>query len=197
MRAPLILLVLVASARGAAAHPLDLGYLRIIQAGDTVAITLDLDVNAAAILVGVPALDAPAVAANAPKIAAATLTPISTPAGACTWGPAAAKLVGRTATLTATATCAGPGERRWTFPFVHDHRISTKFELLVKEVVGESERLTLVDPSKSEIALAAAAPPPPPKGSRTLVIGLAITISAIGVLCVILLRWRRRSTSTT
>jgi hypothetical protein len=199
MRAGFVLLVIAALAHGAAAHPLDLGYLRVTQTGDTVAVTLDLDVNAAAILLGVPTVDAAAASAGAAALASSTyaVAPITTPAGPCRWGPATATLATRTVTIVGAATCPGPGERRWAFPFVHDHKISAKFELLLKELVGGSERLTLVDASKSEVVLATLAPPVPPRGSRALVIGVAIAIIVLGAFCAILWRWRRRTTLTT
>jgi hypothetical protein len=191
------LVVIAALASPAAAHPLDLGYLRVRQAETTVAVTLDLDAGAAAILLQKPALDAAAARAGAATLASATYAaaPITSAAGSCTWGPATAVLVARTVTISSTATCPGTGERRWEFPFVLDHRISTKFELLVKEVVGDSERLTLVDPSKTEIVLATASEPGAARTSR--MVWVVLSVLGLAAFCAILLRWRRRTTSTT
>lgn len=186
-----------ALARTAAAHPLDLGYLRIRQAGASVGVTLDLDAGAAAILLNRPTLDAAEARGGAATLAASTYAraPIGTAVGPCTWGPATAKLVARTVTIESTATCPGDGERRWSFPFVVEQRISAKFELLVKEAVGDSERLTLVDPNKTEIVLATANAPAARRSSRSV----WFVISGLGVcaFCAILVRWRRRTTSTT
>ncbi len=155
--AGLVVLAVLASARLASAHPLDLGYLRIEQAGATVAVSLDLDARAAASLLGEQQLDAATVAARATALAEASYAsaPITTGDGPCRWGPASAVLDARTVKVSSSATCPGPGERRWSFPFVHERRISSTFELLVKEAVGDSERLTLVDARTTSFALAA------------------------------------------
>ena len=52
--------------RPAHAHPLDLGYLRIAAAGDKIAVKLDVDINAAAVVLGVDphTLDSAAIAAR-------------------------------------------------------------------------------------------------------------------------------------
>lgn len=196
-RAFATLAVLLMLARAAAAHPLDLGYLRVRQAETTVAVTLDLDAGAAAILLRTPTIDAAAARAGAATLASATyaLAPITTPSGPCTWGAATAELVAQTVTIASTATCPAKGERRWPFPFVLDHRISKKFELLVKEAVGSSERLTLVDPSNAEIVLSTASPPAAARSSR--IVWLVVSVLGAALFCAILLRWRRRTTSTT
>lgn len=197
-RAMILVLMISAVAREATAHPLDLGYLRVHQAGVSVAITLDLDAGAAALLLKTPALDAAAARAGATRLATSTyaLAPITTSAGPCSWGPATAELVGRTVTIASTATCPAAGERRWTFPFVLDHTISTKFELLVKEAVGDSERLTLIDPSTTGMVLATASVPVAPKRSSPIA-WVVISILGVCAFCAILLRWRRRRTTST
>lgn len=196
-RALAVLLMISGLAREAAAHPLDLGYLRVRQAEATVAITLDLDAGAAALLLHTPTVDAAAARAGAAALAASTyaLAPITTAAGACAWGPATAELVGRTVTIASMATCPGGGERRWTFPFVLDHTVSATFELLVKEAVGDSERLTLIDPSKTDLVLATESAPVPKKSSPLVLV--VISVLGVGVFCAILLRWRRRHTTST
>ncbi len=197
-RALVLLVLVVAVARDAAAHPLDLGYLRVKETGPSVAITLDLDAGAAALLLDAPNADAQVVRAGAAALASSTyaLAPITTSGGPCTWGPATAELVGRTVTIASTAACPAAGERRWTFPFVLDHLISKKFELLVKESVGNSERLTLIDPSKTEMVLATvSAPTAATRSSRFL--WLVISVLGVGAFCAILLRWRRRRTTST
>lgn len=197
-RALAVLLLISGFAREAAAHPLDLGYLRVRQTGATVAITLDLDAGAAALLLHTPTVDTAATRAGAAALAASTYAraPITTAAGPCAWGPATAELVARTVTIASTATCPAEGERRWTFPFVLEHKVSTKFELLVKEAVGDSERLTLIDPSKTDMVLATEESAPAPKRSSRLVWGV-ISVLGVGVFCAILLRWRRRRTTST
>lgn len=140
-------LALVVLAGGLAhAHPLDLGYLRIETKPATVDIALDLNREAAALVLGVPKLDEATAASRATELAALTYAraPITTPAGPCTWGTPAARFEGQAVRITDTATCP-PGERRWTFPFLRDTKIAANFELLVKEVVDGDERAQLVD----------------------------------------------------
>jgi hypothetical protein len=152
-----IAMTVLALARPARAHPLDLGYVRIEAAGDRVAVQLDLDVNAAAILLDVDAaaLDAATVGARASALARASYAraPITTAAGPCAWTGAVAALAGRTVSLTDTALCSGPGPRRWAFPIVTEGRVSARFQLMVKETVAGSERLTLVDKTTHELEL--------------------------------------------
>lgn len=146
---------LLAAPVAATAHPLDLGYLRLEATRTSVAVTLDIDVRAAAILLRRDDVDAGVVRAHASTLAAASYAaaPITTSVGACRWGAASAHLAGRTVTIASTATCASDGRRTWTFPFVTDHRISTKFELMVKETIATSDHLTLVDASTTSLAL--------------------------------------------
>lgn len=146
---------------GAYAHPLDLGYLRIVQSGTEVAVTLDVDVKAAGILLNAtqpsaPPPDAAAVTAHASELASASyaLEPIRTDGGVCVWSTATAQLLGNTVTVRSTATCP-PGQCRWMFPFVRDHRVSPVFTLMVKQSSGASEQLTLVEPTRFSIELAA------------------------------------------
>ena len=151
-----VVLGVLASARSASAHPLDLGYLRIHESGDDVAVTLDVDLRTASVLLGRESLDGPAIAAAASALADASYAQgsIATHAGPCRWGPAAAVLRGRTVTVASTATCTGRGERRWSFPFVREEHVSSTFQLMVKETVGDSERLTMIDRGRSSIVLA-------------------------------------------
>lgn len=158
-RVLLLGIVVAGMVRPAAAHPLDVGYLRVEARGDAVAITLDVDVTAAAtaLKVDAKALDAPGLAAHARALAEATYAraPITTDAGACTWTGAVTALNDRVVRVTDTATCTGAGVRRWTFPMIREARISPTFELLVKEVLDDTERLTLVDRYKPELELGA------------------------------------------
>src|SRR5687767_11190928 len=158
LHAAIAVAAVLASARGASAHPLDLGYLRIQERGAEVAVTLDLDVRAAALLLGAESLDAQAVAARATALADASFAqaPIATDAGPCRWGPASAELRGRTVTIASAATCTGHGARRWSLRFVQDQRISSAFQLMVKESVDGSERLTMLDRGRASIELAGA-----------------------------------------
>ena len=153
----------LAAARPAAAHPLDLGYLRITAGGDAVTVALDLHVNAAARLVGAdPArFDAAEVARRAEALADATFrgAPITTAAGPCRWGSASAALHDTTASVTGAATCpAAPGAIRWAFPFVRDARVSPTFQVLVKARLGGDDRAAIVDRSRPQLEIAAAAP---------------------------------------
>lgn len=156
-RIVLALTVLVALVAPAAAHPLDVGYVRIEQKGEALAIDVDIELAAAAAALKVDEklLDAAGLAARAQALAEATFerAPITTDAGACTWSPATTSLTARTVRISATATCTGAGVRRWAFPMIKEARISPTFELLVKEVLADTERLTLVDRYKPELEL--------------------------------------------
>src|SRR6185295_19054038 len=101
------LAVALGAARPAAAHPLDIGYLRITGDGDAVTVVLAPHVRAAARAIGAdPAtFDAGAVARHAAAIADATFrgAPITTPGGACRWTAASAALHDTTASITGEA----------------------------------------------------------------------------------------------
>ena len=145
----------------AGAHPLDVGYLRVDGRSGDVAIELEIDHTAAAVVLKTSVDDA-TVRARAAELAAGTYrrSPITTSSGPCTWTGVAARLEGRTVVLTDAARC-GEGARRWSFPFVTENRISTGFALLVKEVRAGTEKMTLVDGTTSSVELAA-----PPVSSR-------------------------------
>jgi len=152
---PLVLALLVVPV-GASAHPLDVGYLRIGSSKTAVTITLDLDAKAAAILLGREEVDAALVRSQAAALAAATFAaaPITTASGSCSWGAFSADLRGSTVTISSSATCPAHGTRSWTFPFVKQHRVSPRFELMVREALQTSERLTLVDTTTTSLVLA-------------------------------------------
>jgi hypothetical protein len=146
------------AARPAAAHPLDLGYLRIASTGATVSATLDLDAAAAAQLLGLGALaiDAVALRERAPELADVTLrrAELQTELGACRWTRTSAELRARTASLTVLASC--PSETRtlrWGLPFLGDPRLSSTFQLLVKAQLGGTESVTTLDRGSPELAL--------------------------------------------
>jgi hypothetical protein len=150
-------------ARPAAAHPLDLGYLRLTAEGDAVTAALDLHVNAAAHLLGAaPAtltLDAGALAARADALADATLrgAPIITPAGPCRWTAASAARHDTTASLTVRAVCpAAVRALAWALPFVRDARVSPTFQVLVKARLAGDDRVAIADRTRPQLELAAA-----------------------------------------
>ncbi|MDQ3333597.1 MAG: HupE/UreJ family protein [Myxococcota bacterium] len=155
-----IAIALVLTSSLAHAHPLDIGYLRIESKGASVAVALDLNPEAAMLLVGAKApLDEAALRTRAPELAAVTFAqePITTPAGPCTWsGAVIARIEGQSIRITDTATCPDTGERRWKFPFVRDSKVSGTFELLVKEKLGSEEKVKLVDRYEPELVLGAA-----------------------------------------
>jgi hypothetical protein len=150
------------AARPAAAHPLDLGYLRIEGSGDRLAATLDLDVGAAARLLGAGAatLDAPALRARAAELADAALRRAgpTTERGPCGFtGAPAAELRGRTASLTVLTNCpSGFRSLRWPLPLVGDARMTPAFQLLVKAKLDGAELVTTVDRGAPELALSRA-----------------------------------------
>lgn len=146
----------LASAQPAAAHPLDVGYLRIAADGATLAIRLDLDATAAAHLLDTTWLDAAALSAHAAQLAAATLhrAPIATERGACAWTTAVAELVERTASVTVAATCpSGFRTLRWPLAFVADDRVSPVFQLLVKARLAGGDRVTTLDRTQPVLEL--------------------------------------------
>jgi HupE / UreJ protein len=154
------LVVALGVARPAAAHPLDIGYLRIASDGDAVAVTLDLHVNAAARLVGADpaAFDAGAVARHAAAIADATFrgAPITTHGGACRWTAASAALHDTTASITGEAACPVPPRAiHWDFPFVRAARVSPTFQILVKAQLAGDDRVAIVDRGRPSLELAA------------------------------------------
>ncbi len=140
------------------AHPLDLGYLRIAQSGDQVAVRLELDARAVATLLGQDAVDAELVGGAAVMLAEATYAaaPITTDDGPCRWAPATAVLRAETVEIASHASCPGDGLRSWRFPMLDDPRVAPRFQLLVKETIGGSERLTIVDRGGPAIVLGAA-----------------------------------------
>ena len=162
MRTTLLLAALIAAAgaRPAAAHPLDIGYLRIEGRGEAVTAVLDLDAGAAADLLGAGGitLDDAALRARAGELADATIrrASIETPNGPCKWTSAAAALRARTASVTLEATCpSGARTLRWPMPFIGDPRVSSTFQLFVKARLAgaDEEYVTTVDRSAPELVL--------------------------------------------
>lgn len=160
-RALLVLFALAALVAPAAAHPLDIGYVRVEPSGNKLAIALEMDVTAAALALRVDQrlLDPAGLASRAQALADATYAraPITTPAGPCTWSGPTTLLTGRMARISDTATCPGDGVRHWAFPMIREARVSPTFELMIKETAGDSERLTLVDRYAPELDLNGAA----------------------------------------
>jgi hypothetical protein len=152
--------LVLALARPAAAHPLDIGYLRITTDGTAVSVALDIHVNAAAHLVGAdPAtMDAAAVERRAAEIADASFrgAPITTPAGACRWTTVAGALHDRTASITGQAECPSEARAiRWTLPFVGQARVSPTFQVLVKAQIAGEDHVAIADKVRPSLALSA------------------------------------------
>ncbi len=155
-----LVVLLGLGARPAAAHPLDIGYLRLATEGAAVDVELEIDLRGAAALLGLAeeAFVPAAVPAHAEVLAAASyaLAPITTAAGPCRFLAPAAAVEGRTVRLTARAICpAAEGPRTWSLPVVRSARVAPTFELLVKERVGGEQRLTVVDREDIDIELSA------------------------------------------
>lgn len=151
----------VAIAHPAAAHPLDIGYLRLAADGDELAVALDIHVRAAAHLIDLEpsAIDAAALARHADAIATASFAaaPILAPLGPCRWSAASAQLHDTTASITARAACpAAVRAIRWDLPFVHDPRLSPTFQVLVKAQLAGEDRVAIVDRLRPSLELAAA-----------------------------------------
>lgn len=144
-------------AQPAAAHPLDVGYLRIAASGAHLTLRLDLDATAAAHLLDATQLDAAALRARADQLADRTLrgAPIATELGACTWTAAAAELADRTASLTVTATCpSGFRTLTWPLAFIADARVAPTFQLLAKAELDGDTQVTTLDRTQTVLALA-------------------------------------------
>jgi hypothetical protein len=152
--------------RSAAAHPLDLGYLRLDAQRGSLAAGLDLDLGAAAHLLAVEesVLENPhALQLRAAALADATLrrTPPVSDLGACRFlGEALASLASRTVSLTLLTECpAGARSLQWNLPFVAEIRVSPSFQLLVKARTspsgsGDHELVTTLDRNASQLTLA-------------------------------------------
>ncbi|CAN5173872.1 hypothetical protein BH11MYX1_BH11MYX1_41210 [soil metagenome] len=141
------------------AHPLDLGYMTVTSEGEHLTAHLELDLTAASIVLATETPDAATISAHAADLAARTFerAPVQTPGGPCTWAPATASLSARTASIVAVATCP-PGARTWAFPVVTEAAITPRFQLMVKETSGASERLTLIDKTARPLELVTSAP---------------------------------------
>jgi hypothetical protein len=156
-----IFCVLVVLAAVASAHPMDVGYLRIEQRGSDLAVQMEIDASAAAIVLGSEATR-DRVRADAAVLARETYArdPIVTDRGDCTWAAATAERSGTTVRVASVAQCPpSSGSRRWRFAFIPAHRISPTFELLAKHVVDGSERLTLIDRYTPELVFDQASAP--------------------------------------
>ncbi len=154
--------IVLGLARPAAAHPLDIGYLRIDADGAAITIALDIHVNAAARLLGSDpgALDSAALQRHAVELANVTYrgAPITTPLGACRWTTTSATLSGRTASLAGHAAC--PSSTRaihWALPFVGDPRLSPTFQLLVKAQLAGDDHVAIVDRARPSLDITSAA----------------------------------------
>lgn len=165
-------LALAAAPTPADAHPLDLGYLRVDAESAALAVGLDLDVDAVAqllsrdaeALAGAPDLAAP----DAAALADITLRAgqLQSDLGACSWvdEPATA-IANRTVSLTLRAECpAGARALRWAMPFLHDSRVSSTFQLLVKAQTHAGQQITTLDRNKTELTLALTGEPAAPSG---------------------------------
>ncbi len=149
-------------ARPAAAHPLDLGYLRLDAEGTSLAVGLDLDLTAAAHLLATSEADlsdggGAGLGRRAAALADATLrlsAPISD-AGACRFlGEPFASLSTRTASVTLRLECpAGARDLRWALPFIATPPISPTFQLLVKAHTAAGTRVTTLDRNTAELTL--------------------------------------------
>jgi hypothetical protein len=153
--------IAVCAARTADAHPLEMGYLRVDAHGHSVAVSLELDVGAAATLLGVDAstLDAAAVPARATALATAAYRAVPLADG-CAWTAATAELHRRTIAVSDLAVCAGePSALHWSLPFVS--RVSPTFQLLATAHGfggGDASRVVVVDRVTPTLDVEAGAP---------------------------------------
>jgi hypothetical protein len=159
LRLGLALAIVVGVARPVAAHPLDIGYLRIEAKDTAVSIVLDVHVNVAAGAIGVDphAVDAAMLQTRATELAANTYrsAPLETTAGTCAWTTAAAAIHGSTVTLTDRATCPSSMQTvRWSFPWTS--KVSSTFQLLAKLRMGDTEQVAIIDKTKPSIEMTGA-----------------------------------------
>jgi hypothetical protein len=154
------LLVVLAVARPAAAHPMDVGYLRIDLDGATARVELDIDVNLAALLLGADphALDDATVHARADALATATYRaePITSGGRPCAWTAPTVSMQGRTVSLSDAADCSSViRTMSWEVPLAA--RAPSTFKLLVKANSGGNEQASIVDRDKPVIEVAGGA----------------------------------------
>jgi hypothetical protein len=153
-----IVVLLLAVARVAAAHPLDMAYLRVERGTDEIATVFDLDVTVAEGLLKVDRLDAQTAAARATELARATYR-MATPSidgTPCTWIAATAKITGRSVSISDRASCPRGRALAWEMPFVK--RMASSFQVLAKVntkaasnvIVLEKDRLRIDDDSGEE-----------------------------------------------
>jgi hypothetical protein len=143
----LVILLALAIARPAAAHPLSIGYLRLDVSSDAVAVDLDLDIGAAAVILGVEPkdVDAALLRTRGDELASDTyrLAPIRSDAGACAWTHGTARLRGTSVFLDERATCDDLHAVHWSLPFVT--RVSSTFQLLISARGLGAQRVAIVD----------------------------------------------------
>ncbi len=141
-----LVVALVLAPQLASAHPMDIGYLRVAPRGNAVDAELALDINAVGLLLGRD--PARVGASDAVAMAHATLAELP-----CTWSDATGRLVERTLTVSARATCRG-GAVAWPMPFVG--KLPSTFHLLVR-VRGEGgDQISIVDRDHASVELALA-----------------------------------------
>jgi len=156
-RALTVALVVLAAAKPAAAHPLDLGYLRVEVDGAEVRIALDVEAGLAARLVGLDRdhFDGAIVGERAEALAEASdrLAPLISSGHACAWAGATAVRRDNTVSIVDRARCDGPVRAlRWSLPLVA--RASSRFQLLAKVRGLGAERVTVVDAAHPSLELA-------------------------------------------
>ena len=129
------IVILLAMARTASAHPLDLAYLHVDARDRDVTITLDLEAGFARSLGGDPL---------ALALASDRLAPIEAAGAPCAWGDATSSTAGTTTTLVDHATCAAPVRAlRWDLPLVA--RGSSRFQILARVRIADEESVAVVD----------------------------------------------------
>jgi hypothetical protein len=146
-----VVLVLGLIARTAAAHPLDMGYLRVEREPGELAVTLDIDVAVGEGILKIERLDAAIAAARANELATATYR-MAAPAidgTPCTWTAARAKIVGRSVSISEAATCPAGAALRWELPFVKG--MASTFQVLGKVRSQTAERVFVLEKDRLTI----------------------------------------------
>jgi len=147
----------------AAAHPLEMGTLRVTAntGHPEVDVSLDLDVAMAAPIYGVApdAITDAMVRSRAGELARATYR--TDPIDGCAWSdaPAVATLTRRTITVIDHATCpVDRGALRWSLTFVH--AMSPTFQLLVEAHAYGAHRVAVIDKTAPMLEMIGTAPAP-------------------------------------
>ncbi|MBC7793723.1 MAG: HupE/UreJ family protein [Clostridia bacterium] len=157
MKRAAICVVMLLIGRTAIAHPLDLGYLKVDATDSAVAVSFDIAASTAARLIDMEPLEVSSavIQKNALQLANAIFGDApSTDTGPCRWGNVSAELLDQTVRLSAMADCFTSGHHvRWSLPFLHDAKIPSTYQLLVRARLFGTEHITTLDRDHRDLDL--------------------------------------------